>query len=216
MKKLYINLGLLLLFSAALGIKAQTPVTAYVGNWMLDKEKTAMSKDFPQKLKNYKMAVSGTEDAFNVRNQIEGVVEIESAGHGIVTPVTESASMARGGAAAAPGIESSGSGTGRVNYGGTMALTLFREKNATYNLNNTEIKTDTEQGQVRIKAKAEKGGKSLQFVTIRRVPTQRGEMEITIREVWKIADDGKSMKFQRIVETPTARDEINMVLSKVS
>jgi hypothetical protein len=46
--------------------------------------------------------------------------------------------------------------------------------------------------------------------------TPNGEMEITTREVWKLAEDGKSLKLQRTVETPNARDEIIMILAKVA
>jgi hypothetical protein len=214
MKNLYFTLVLAVVFlSAIIGIKAQSQASAFAGNWMLDRQKTSTSKDFPEKLKNYKMVVGGSENNLNVKSQMEGKVEIESAGHGKITPVTESASMTRRDATAVSGIESSGN-TGKVNYGGTMAL-FFTTNNATYNLNGEEVKVETPQGLVRVKAKPDKSGKALQFTTIRRMKTPNGEIEVYIREAWKLSEDGKSLRLQRTVETPTARDEIIMVLSKV-
>ncbi|MEP6925111.1 MAG: hypothetical protein ABI954_11650 [Pyrinomonadaceae bacterium] len=215
MKKLCFTLVFAFVFlSAIVGIRAQSQVSAFTGNWILDKEKTSTSKDFPEKLKNYKMMVGGNENALKVKSQIEGKVEIESAGHGKITAVTESASMARGGAAAVSGIESAGN-TGKINYGGTMAI-FFTTNDATYNLNGEEVKVETPQGLVRVKAKPDKSGKGLQFTTIRRMKTPNGEIEIYIREAWKLSEDGKSLKLQRTIETPTARDEIVMTLAKVA
>ncbi|HEY8563580.1 MAG TPA: hypothetical protein VIL74_24590 [Pyrinomonadaceae bacterium] len=202
----------LFILGIAVAANAQSAVSTFAGNWQLDKEKTYTAKDFPQKLKNYKMSVSGVEDAFNVKSQIDGTVEIETAGTGDITPVTQSASRVNNSQMQTP--TTSTVGTGKINYGGTMAA-FFTVNNATYNLNGEEVKIETKQGLVRVKAKADKSGKSLQFTTIRRMKTQNGEMEITTRETWKLAEDGKSLRLQRTVETPSARDEIVMILSKV-
>jgi hypothetical protein len=205
-------LSALFLLIAAAGAAAQSPVAGFAGNWMLDRQKTNTSKDFPQKLKNYKMAVGGDETNLNVKSQVDGTVEIQAAGTGSTTAVTQSASRISTGqmqTATTPTV-----GTGKINYGGTMAL-FFTVNNATYNMNGEEVKVETPQGPVRVRAKVDKSGKSLQFTTIRRMKMPTGEMEITIRETWKLGEDGKTIKLLRSVETPTARDEILMVLSKV-
>ena len=44
--------------------------------------------------------------------------------------------------------------------------------------------------------------------------TMKGDIEITVREVWKLSKDGKSLRFERTVETPSARDEVVMVLAR--
>jgi len=212
MKLLSVSIFLFVAFLLAPEIKGQSTTSPFIGNWMLDKVKTNTSKDFPEKLKNYKMAITGDAAAFNVRSQVEGNIEVKAAGNGSLTPTTESASQ-RGRESA--GIrESSTGGSQKINYGGTMAL-YFTVNNGTYNLSGEESKIETEQGRVRIKAKADKSGKSLQFTTIRNMKTPKGEMEVTIRESWKLLDD-KSIKLYRIVETNTTRDEITMVLNKVS
>jgi hypothetical protein len=213
MKSLGFNVFLILIFLlAATGIKAQSEPSPFAGNWMLDREKTYTTPaDFPERLKNFKMAVTGDAAIINVKSQVEGNVEVRAAGNGSITPVTESAS--RMGTSTASGVQSSAN-TGKVSYGGTMAL-FFTVNNATYNLNGEEVKIETNQGLVRVKAKSDKSGKSLQFTTFRRMKTPKGEMEVTIREVWKLSEDGKSLKLQRTVETPTTRDEINMILSRV-
>lgn len=194
--------------------QAQTQLSSFTGTWILDKNKTNTSKDFPIKLKNYGMVVSGTENSLNVKSMVEGNVQIEAAGRGSTTPVTESAS--RLGTPQVTGANnSSGLGNTRINYGGTMAI-FFTVNDATYNLNGEEVKVETKQGLVRVKAKPDKSGKSLQFTTIRRMKTPNsGEMEITTREVWKLSEDGKSLKLQRIIETPNARDEIIMMLARL-
>lgn len=197
-----------------IAVESKAQSSAFVGNWMLDREKTNTSKDFPEKLRNYKMVVEGDDTALKVRSQIEGEVELRAQGNGSRTAVTESASQIRGGASSVSGTESS-SNNGKTAYGGTMAV-FFTPKEAIYTLNGEEVKTETKDGLVRIKAKPDKTGKTLQFTTIRRMNMPRGEMEIIIREVWKLSDDGKSMKLQRTVETPTARDEIILILNKVS
>ena len=203
----------LVFLSAIPGVKAQAQPSPFAGNWMLDREKSNTGDNFPEKLKNFKMAVSGDATTLNVKSQVEGNVEVRAAGHGAITPVTESASMMRRDAQSVSGTESSANG-GKVNYGGTMAL-FFTVNNASYNLNGEEVKIDTDQGLVRVRAKPDKTGKSVQFTTIRRMKMPKGEMEVTIRETWKLAEDGKTLKLQRMVETPSTRDEIIMFLNKV-
>jgi hypothetical protein len=214
MKKVFFTMVCaFVLLSAAIGIKAQSEPTPFAGNWMLDREKTPMSKDFPEKLRNFKMMVGGSAATVAVKSQVEGDVELRAAGRGAITPVTESASQARGGAPAVSGTESSAS-NGKVNYGGTMAL-FFTVKDATYDLSGKEVKTENSQGLTTVKAKPDKNGKGLQITTFRRMKMPKGEMEIYVRESWKLSEDGKTLKLQRTVETPTARDEILMFLSKV-
>ncbi|HEX8638386.1 MAG TPA: hypothetical protein VF692_10010, partial [Pyrinomonadaceae bacterium] len=77
--------------SAVVGIKAQSPISAFTGNWMLDREKTKTNKDFPQKLRNYKMVVGESDNLLSVKSQIDGTVEVVAAGRG-ATVVNESAS----------------------------------------------------------------------------------------------------------------------------
>ena len=218
MKKKCFGLVFAFIFlSAVIGIKAQSPISAFTGNWMLDREKTKISKDFPQKLKNYKMMVGESDNLLSVKSQVDGEVEVVAAGRG-ATVVNESAS--RLGTATRTGDTGSVAGTSKINYGGTMAI-FFTPNDAVYNLSGEEVKVEMKQGDkvsgiARIKAKLDKSGKSLQITTIRRMKTPTGEMEVTTREVWKLSEDGKSIKFQRTVETPSARDEIVMMLAKVS
>ena len=75
---------------------------------------------------------------------------------------------------------------------------------------------DKVNGSARIKAKLAKAGNQIQFTTIRRQNTMKGDIEITVRETWKLSKDGKQMRFERTVETPTARDQIVMVLAKAA
>ena len=202
----------LVLISSVIGVKAQSQPSVFAGNWMLDRERTNTSSDFPQKLKNFKMAINETDKGVNVKSQIDGKVEIQVAGQGTRVPVTESASRVSGGQA---GGSSGSSNNERINYGGTMAL-YFTPGEANYNLNGEEEKIETPQGLIRIKAKPDKSGKSLQLTIIRLMKMPRGEMEVITRESWKLSEDGKSLKLHRSVETPSARDQITMILSKVT
>lgn len=207
---------------------AQTPSTsasasAFAGTWVLDRASTNTGKDFPRKLKNYKVTVADNELALNVKSEIEGNVEIEilsnrnSDAPEIVSNNASRSSIAPAGG----GVSGNTLGSAKaepINYGGTMAL-FFTPNNVTYNLNGEEVKLDIKQGDrvtgvARIKAKLDKSGKQIQFTTIRRMTTMKGDIEITVRETWKLSKDGKTIKFDRTVETPTARDQIVMVLAK--
>lgn len=212
MKKIRFSFVLaFVLLLAVIGVKAQTQPSVFAGNWMLDKEKTNTTKDFPEKLRNFKLAVSGTESNLNVKSQIEGKVEVQAAGTGTRTGITESASRISTGQQ----VGGSSVSSAKVNYGGTMAL-FFTVNDANYKLDGEEAKIETAQGLVRIKAKPDKSGKSLQFTIIRRMKTPSGEMEVITRESWKLSEDGKTLRLHRTVETPTARDDLTMFLSKVA
>jgi hypothetical protein len=223
MKKICLSLVFALLFlSAAVGIKAQSPVSAFTGTWVFDKEKTNTSKDFPQKLKNYKMLVGESENQLHVKSQIEGPVELQaSRDRAASNSDIVSNSSSRTTAASPTGVSATTVGAAentKPNYGGTMAL-YFTPNEATYNLSGEEVKVEIKQGDkvsgiARVRAKLDKNGKTLKLTTIRRTHTPKGEMEVTVWEVWKISDDGKSLRFQRTVEAPAARDEIIMFLTK--
>ena len=226
MKTIVVSLLFCLVSIVAVKAQAQAPAasaSAFAGTWVLDKVSTNTGKDFPRKLRNYKVTVADNEMALNVKSEIDGNVEIEisrdrSADNSDI--VSNNASRSSVGP---PGGGVSGNTLGSakaetINYGGTMAL-FFTPNNVTYNLNGEEAKLDIKQGDkvtgvARIKAKLDKSGKQIQFTTIRRMNTMKGDIEITIRETWKLSKDGKTLKMDRTVETPSARDQIVMVLAK--
>lgn len=213
MKKIRFSLFFaFVLLTAAAGVKAQSQFSAFAGNWMLDREKTNTSRDFPQKLKNFKMTVSTNETLLNVKSQIEGNVEVQAAGTGTRTPVTESSK--RTGNSATMG-DSSSLRSEQSSFGGTMALFL-NVNEVTYKPDGKEEKIETPQGVVRLKAKPDKSGKSIEFVIIRRMKMKTGEVEVITREEWKLSEDGKSMKLHRTVQTPDVRDEITMIMTRVA
>ncbi|HEV2829093.1 MAG TPA: hypothetical protein VGW76_15965 [Pyrinomonadaceae bacterium] len=209
-------------------VQDQSPTpsaSAFAGTWVLDRENTKTSKDFPRKLKNYKITVVDNELALNVQSEVDGQVEIEVsrdrapdnsdivANTASRTTASSSGGPPRSSTQVTPKAQ-------KITYGGTMAV-FFTPNNVTYNLSGEEAKFDIKQGDkvtgtARVKAKLDKRGNQIQFTTIRRMITMKGDIEITIREVWKLSKDGKSLKFERTVETPSARDEIVMTLSKVA
>lgn len=216
----------LISLSAVGEIQAQSPPASaapFAGTWVLDKVNTNTSKDFPRKLRNYKITVADAEMMLNVKSEIDGHVEIEisrdraSDNSDIVSNTASRSSSPPG----PGGVSGNTLGTAKaetINYGGTMAL-FFTPNDVTYNLNGQEAKLEIKQGDkvsgiARIKAKLDKRGNQIQFTTIRRMNTMKGDIEITIREVWKLSKDGKSLRLERTVETPSARDEIVMVLVK--
>ena len=226
--------GLSLLFclislSAIVEIQAQSPpvsASSFAGTWVLDKVNTHTGKDFPRKLKNYKITVADAEMMLNVKSQVDGSVEIEISrdrapdNSDIVSNTASRSSVSPAGGSVSGGNTLGTAQADRISYGGTMAL-FFTPNDVTYNLNGEEAKFDIKQGDkvtgnARIKAKLDKRGNQIQFTTIRRMNTMKGDIEITIREVWKLSKDGKSLKFERTVETPSARDEIVMTLAKVA
>lgn len=224
MKKICLSAVFALVFlSSVVGIKAQTQpsAAAFNGTWVLDKVKTS-PKDFPQKLINYKVIVGESENLLNVKSQSEGKVEVEVSRDRVSRNIGVGDNTAgRGASPPASGVAVASSRSveaEKPNYGGTLAL-YYTPNEVTYNLNGEEQKVEIRQGEkvngiARIKAKLDKSGKSLQFSTIRRMRTNLGEIEITMRETWKLSDDGKSIKLVRTVETPTARDQITMILTK--
>lgn len=229
MKRTYLGIFVSLLFLALIGnAKAQSDkppqglppqATAFTGAWLLDKEKS-VAKNFPTKLKGYRMLVGESDGLLNVKSQVDGGVEVDAArSRGNSSPaVSNSAARSTSSVAGS----AAGTGTGVVekpSFGGTLAL-FFTAHEATYNLTGQETKVEIKQGDkvngfARIKAKVDKNGKGIQFTTIRKTKTPQGEMEITTREWWKLADDGKSIRIDRTVETPSARDEVTMFLNKV-
>jgi hypothetical protein len=216
-------------WSAIGEIQDQSPApsaSAFAGTWVLDRANTNTGKDFPRKLKNYKITVADIELALNVKSEVDGQVEIEISRDRAPDNsdiISNTASRTTSSSAAGAPRSSTTLGTPKaqkITYGGTMAV-FFTPNNVTYNLNGEEAKFDIKQGDkvtgtARVKAKLDKRGNQIQFTTIRRMSTMKGDIEITIREVWKLSKDGKSLKFERTVETPSARDEIVMTLSKVA
>lgn len=221
--------GLSLLFciislAAVVEIEAQSPPASaapFAGTWVLDRVNTNTSKDFPRKLKNYKITVADNEMMLNVKSEIEGQVEIEISRDRAPDNSDIIASTASRTSAGSRGVSGNTLGTAKaepISYGGTMAL-FFTPNDVTYNLNGEEAKLEIRQGDkvngtARIKAKLDKRGNQIQFTTIRRMNTMKGDIEITVREVWKLSKDGKSLRLERTVETPSARDEIVMVLAR--
>jgi len=204
---------------------AQAPgAAAFSGFWAFDDAKTSKSKDFPEKLKDFKMLVSSDQERLMVKAQVVPFIEPRAVG-GQSSQVGISSSTASRTSVASPngnGVSASSADGGlanaSVNYGGTLAL-YFTAPEITYDLTGKEIKIepnagDKVNGTTRIKAKMGKDGKSVELTAIRRLKGPRGETEVTTRETWKLGDDGSTMKFHRTVESPTYRDEISMILDK--
>ncbi|HEY0099238.1 MAG TPA: hypothetical protein VGB76_09810 [Pyrinomonadaceae bacterium] len=201
-----------------MGVKAQSKASAFLGAWVLDKEKTS-AKDFPKKLQNYRMVVAESENLLNVKNQVEGRVEVEisrdrAADVGPnITPNTVGAPPGQRAGGLTPGAPKS-------NYSGTLALS-FTPGQFVYDLSGKEVKVEIKRGEkvngyARITAKLDKNGKTLKLTTLRREKMPYGELETNVWETWKLSEDGQSLKFTRTVETPTVRDELTLMLSRAS
>lgn len=220
MKKLCLSVMFVFVFlGSAAGVKAQQPgASAFIGLWVLDKEKNN-SKDFPQKLKDFQMLVAESESLLNVKSQYNRVeVEVSRDRANNVGPNVSLGTVAGSTAGQSGGSGTSSAGQAKIGYGGTLALAMTPNA-VTYKLDGKEEKVEIKKedkviGYARIKAKLDKNGKTLQLTTIRRQKTPYGEMETTTWESWKLSGDGKSLKFQRTVETPTQRDELTMMLSR--
>src|SRR5437762_11113780 len=102
--------------SLVAGVTAQSKVAQFTGLWVLDKEKTNTTKDFPERLKDFKMLVGEDRDRLMVKSQVDGPVEVR--------------------------LKSPGTFRGVVtSYGGTMAL-FFTPPEITYDLSGKEIKIE--------------------------------------------------------------------------
>ena len=216
---------LCVLMSAVLvtGTKAQTAPLPFSGLWVLDRAKTNTAKDFPEKLRDYRMLVGQDQDRLMVKAQVVGNVEVkaeggQSARSGIASNPSNRTSVATPGGVSATTSTSSAESNSFVSYGGTMAL-FFTAQEITYDLTGKEIKVepaagDAAVGGTRIKAKPSKDGKSIELTAIRKMNGVRGVTEVITRETWKISDDGQTLKMQRTVQTPEVRDQIIMILAK--
>lgn len=224
MKKIYLGMifALALVSSPAVVSAQETAPSAagFTGTWVMDRVKTGPGA-VPERLLGYRIIVGQNENLLNVKSRAEGNVEVVakssprgSAGYGENT-------AGRGGTPSAAGVSSVSSRpveAAKANYSGTLAL-YYTPNEVTYNLSGEEAKVEIMQGDkvsgiARIKAKLDKNGKGLQFSTVRRMRTNYGEVEIIMREAWKLSDDGLVLKLTRTVETPTARDQIIMMLTK--
>ncbi|HMG76167.1 MAG TPA: hypothetical protein VK582_21880 [Pyrinomonadaceae bacterium] len=211
--------------SPPIEIAAQSTASAvaFTGTWILDKEKTNPGKDFPRQLKSYKITVAENEKLLNVKSEVDGRMEIEisrdrAAGNSDIVSNPSSRSTAPPPAGGVVGTSLGTADAQTANYGGTMAL-FFTPNEASYKLGGEEVRIEIKKGDkvsgvARVRAKLDKSGNQIQFTTIRVMQTLKGNIEITMREVWKLSKDGKSLRFDRTVETPSARDEITMILVK--
>ena len=207
----------------SLNVSAQADLSAFTGLWSLDREKTNISRDFPEKLKDFKILVTTDQERLMVKFQVVGPVEprAKDGGNtlagGLSTQGSRTTTASPNGVMATTGAVASSSPL-RTSYGGTLAI-YFTPSEITYDLAGKEIKVeptanDRVNGTTRIRAKVGKDNKSIEFTVFRKMKGSQGEVEIITRETWKISDDGKSLQFHRTVQTPTDRDNIDMTMAK--
>jgi hypothetical protein len=110
-----------------------------------------------------------------------------------------------------------GGGGGGQGAGGGRGRGGLGLPSATYKLDGTETTVETggqRPGTASLKGKASDGGKKLELVTTRTFTTQNGEMTLTTKETWELADGGKTLKVHRTSESPRGTMESTLVFAK--
>src|SRR4051794_31241940 len=121
----------LALFAA--GSYAQTPdITAFNGIWTLDRNKTNITRNFPEKLKDFKMQIGSDQDKLVVKQEVVGDLEITQVDNQAPAPIimrapalSNAGNSGAGAVAATSGVGGGPSTAPRSqNFGGTYAIRL--------------------------------------------------------------------------------------------
>lgn len=198
--------------------KAQTDFSGLNGNWHLDKTKTNI-KDLPRELKNYKMVIVHSEKKLFIKNYIEGIINPKFDNNASNSEAARSRDGIWGDSRTNTGLSI------KPNYSGSMVLSkYFTPNELSFNLDGKETEIDVIQqgekvGSAKIKAKEEKGGKSIKSNTVRKMKTmksEQSEMIIYVREKWDLSDDGNSLKYIKTVEMPNTTDGVILFFSRIT
>ena len=117
--------------------------------------------------------------------------------------------------AARPESDGSGAGNRRGNWGGGFGGDGAQVFN--YSLEGKETATEAVAGipaaSATLKANLEKDGK-LNLTATRKFNSQMGEVTVTTRETWELADGGKTLKVVRETQSPRGTQTSEMYFTK--
>lgn len=184
MKKTILLMALLCL--SAIGIFAQGSPD-FSGNWTLDKSKSKL----PENSRIESMTIKATQTA--------GDLTVETATK--QEPRPEGAGGGMG-----------GQGGGRGMGGGMMG----GNGKSVFKLDGSETTTEVEtrMGKMPVKSKATLSASGLETMTSRTFNTPNGEMTMTTKENWTLADGGKTLKIVRTSTSPRGETTSEMVFTK--
>ena len=186
MKKTILLMALLCL--SAIGIFAQGSPN-FSGNWTLDKSKSKL----PENSRIESMTINATQTA--------GDLTVETA--------TKREPRPEG---AGGGMGGQGGGGGRGMGGGMMG----GDGTSVFKLDGSETTTEVEtrMGKMPVKSKATLSASGLETMTSRTFNTPNGEMTMTTKENWTLADGGKTLKIVRTSTSPRGDTTSEMVFTK--
>jgi hypothetical protein len=122
-----------------------------------------------------------------------------------------------GGPSGGGGYPSGGQSRGRTDGGGAATP----PRTAVYSLDGKETQTESEgrfAGTTTLKAAWKNEGSALELTSVRQVnrrgSQQGGDVTITIRETWELADEGKGLKVQRSVSSPRGSEDSTLYFTK--
>ncbi len=189
MKRTVILMAIFTLFLAA-AISAQDKPTNFTGNWELDAAKSKL--DERMRVESMTMEISQTDKELKIQT------------------MTKRAPRPDG------DVSNNGGGMNRGGGGG-MGRGMGGDGTITYNLDGNETKLEMNvngmSGSSMLKANLEKDGK-LKLTNARSFNTQMGEMMMTVKETWELADEGKTLKISREMETPRGTNSSELVFTK--
>ncbi len=170
----------------------------FAGTWELDTAKSKM----PERMRIESMSMNVTQTG----NELK------------VETTTKHSAPTEQKSADGSGAAAMGSGTGRMGGGGGMGGRGMMDgtQTVTYSLDGKETKVETPGipgASATLKAKAEKDGK-LQLSSSRTFNGQAGEMTLTTKDTWELADSGKTLKITRSSESPRGSQTMEMYFTK--
>jgi hypothetical protein len=225
-------LSLLVWGGARLG--AAPRISDFSGTWTLDKSKTS---NLPPQLESYHMRINQSAHQLTVKTEIAGdfqraLTPDENAPQrpqsrrrgdgypgggmgipGVGFPRRRGMGYPGGPGGRYPGGNRGGYPRGNRRRGG-MALRMG-PPDATYSLDGHSTNVALQHpftGNASVKTAWKKGGKLLEFITLRDL-TERDEI-INSTEGWQLSKDGSVLKVRRSVKTPQGTEKVKLIFNK--
>ncbi|HEX2639548.1 MAG TPA: hypothetical protein VHL50_03205, partial [Pyrinomonadaceae bacterium] len=109
----------------SLAVAAQADLSGFNGTWALDRTKTDVNHDFPEKLQDFRMLVGSDQERLMVKSQVVGTVELRTKERGnalaggLSTQGSRTTVPSQNGVMATTGATASASPL-QASYGGTL------------------------------------------------------------------------------------------------
>lgn len=207
-KAFFIVAGVVILGFCALSIQAAQD--DFSGAWVLDKEH---ARGLPKNMKDYTMVVSRDGQQLVVETQMESKPLSSETNTGVNIPQTAVQASNQNNSQGM--LRSSGSGGDIKPSNGSMAITSVIP-HVTYSLDGKKTTAHVSGlGEVELKAKLGKDGKSLELSFSHQEFTNGQNVTlVSSKERWTLAEGGQVLRVQRTASTPDGSDTVNLIFRK--